>query len=162
MTGRVCRTALALLLLAAACAPAGQEAARPDVEALENELIEADRAFAAATAERGLEGWLSFFAEDAARVEMQGRIIRGLAGIRDYDGELLDDPTRSLTWGPHDAGIFGDGTVGFTRGRYELIDKTAQESEVLLSSGSYLTIWQRSDAGWKVLLDTGVPDDTEE
>lgn len=162
MNKRLCRIPLALLLLAAACAPAGQEGAPPDAAALENELMEADRAFAAATAERGLEGWVSFFAEDAARVEIQGRIIRGLAGIRDYDGELLDDPTRSLAWDPTDAGVFGDGTVGFTRGRYELIDKTAQESEALLSSGSYLTIWQRGEAGWKVLLDTGVPDDTEE
>ena len=66
-----------------------------------------------------------------------------------------------LKWDPTDAGVFGEGEVGFTRGRYELVKTTAEGAQERQSTGSYLTIWQRLEVGWRVVLDTGDPDDVE-
>ena len=40
---------------------------RPDSDSLKKELMDADRAFAKATAERRLEGWMDFYTDDAVR-----------------------------------------------------------------------------------------------
>ncbi len=87
----------------------------------EQELMETDRAFARATAERGLDGWVSYFTEDAARVVLDGRIARGHEGIRGLDGPNFADPSIRLTWEPTDAGLFAAGDHGFTRGTYRVV-----------------------------------------
>jgi len=144
---------LALAMVSPGCGPRD----RPDGAAGEAELFAADRAFAAATAERGLDGWMDWFSEDAARVELHGALVRGLDAIREHDRELLDDPDLRLEWDPTDAGLFAGGLHGFTRGRYEVVRGSATAREIL-SSGAYLSFWRRDSQGWRVILDTGSPD----
>jgi ketosteroid isomerase-like protein len=124
-------------------------------------LMEADRAFNRATTERGLDGWLSCFAEDAVRLDLRGEVVRGLAAIREKDSAMFADPLFRLTWMPTDAGLYRDGEHGFTRGRYRVIRQDG-EDPVVISQGTYLSIWRRQSGEWKVILDTGVADPTGE
>jgi ketosteroid isomerase-like protein len=138
--------------------PEGTEAApEGDPGPSEASLLEADRAFAETTAERRIEGWMSYFAEDAARIEMGGAVIRGLENIREHDSAVHGDPSLNLLWEPTDAGLFDTGDHGFTRGRYELV-KQERGTRSVISRGTYLTIWRHEAGRWKVILDTGVPD----
>jgi ketosteroid isomerase-like protein len=129
----------------------------PEPAATVDELFEADRAFARATAESRLDGWMSYFAEDAARL-FPGKVVRGLEDIRENDGALFGDETLDLRWDPTDAGLFKDSTHGFTTGRYELIKTAPGDSPAVVGHGTYFSIWRRDASGWKVILDTGSAD----
>jgi ketosteroid isomerase-like protein len=49
-------------------------------------LIEADRDFATATAERGIEGWVANFASNGAMIIAGRGVVQGHAAIRDIMG----------------------------------------------------------------------------
>jgi uncharacterized protein (TIGR02246 family) len=117
--------------------------------------MEADRAFAAAAAARGLDGWMDAFAPDAVRLVMGRSFVRGLDAIRAADADLFADPAVHLTWAPADAGVFDDGRTGFTTGlsAYVRLGGGAPDT---LGTGRYVTLWRLGDDGrWRVILDTG-------
>jgi ketosteroid isomerase-like protein len=118
-------------------------------------LIAADRAFAAAAAEDGLDGWMRYFAPDAVRLTLGAEAVQGLPAVRAHDAGIFADSTRRLTWAPTEAGVFADGQHGFTTGRYALIGDAGAAPDTL-AAGAYLSIWRRNEAGeWQVILDTG-------
>jgi ketosteroid isomerase-like protein len=147
--------ALAVLV---ACTP---EASR---ETVERELLEADLAFLQATTEDGLEGWLSFFTDDALRVDLQGKTVVGLEAIRAADAALFEPGGPRLRWEPAEAFAFTTGRGGVTRGRYTLtLDASAEDTAPdIISSGTYLTLWRRVDGRFKVCLDTSAADPSPE
>lgn len=135
--------------LLASCGRGGDDAAldaQPEAEA----LLAADRAFAAATAERGLDGWIEGFADDAVRILPGDEPVRGPRAISDHDAGLFADPDVELFWEPEHAGYLGGGrSFGFTTGRYRLLDGDGRP----LSEGRYLTLWTKTGDGWRVALD---------
>jgi len=147
-----------LLTLAVVLGLGALPASAASNEVLEKELMEADRAFAAATLDKGLEGWLSFFTTDGVRLDLFGPIAQGLEEIRGVDAALFARPDRRLVWEPTDARSFSGGTLGFTRGKYTFEGQNAEGGWEALGTGRYLSWWRRGSAGWKVLLDTGSPD----
>jgi hypothetical protein len=109
------------------------------------ELEAADRAFAADTAQRGIEGWMAAF-EPRGGMMRKGARVEG-DGIREMMGPLLGKGT--LAWEPVASGRAG--TLGFTVGKATYTGADTWRS-------SYITIWrQQPDGGWKVLFDTGRP-----
>lgn len=117
-------------------------------------LMQADRDFARATAERGIEGWMSYMAEDAARMPAPGgEFIRGHDAIRSADSPLIESEEVALVWEPTAAHLFGDGATGVTTGDYRLVRR---DDEATVGCGSYVSFWRHGAAGWKVLFDTGV------
>jgi ketosteroid isomerase-like protein len=147
---RVAVTAAAAALALSACSRA------PDREAARAAIRAADVAFARATASRGVNGWLEYFADSGMQV-VPGRNVVGKAAIRDLMAPSLGDTTRSLTWGPTSAAVSEDGSLGYTVGRWE---RTARAKDsTLVSRGSYVTIWRKqADGAWKVVLDVGNAD----
>lgn len=127
------------------------------------ELLAADRAFAKAAAERGLDGWMSFMTDDVARVTKIGeKIISGKEAVRKADARVFADPKRKLVWDPVDAHVFADGKTGLTSGRYRMLG-TENGKETVLSSGGYVTGWRKDANGqWKVNFDTGTPDSAQQ
>ena len=124
-----------------------------------DELQEADRAFAKTTAERGLDGWLSFMADDIAKVQRPGdKFLVGMDNIRQNDARIFANPDQKLVWEPVDAHLFADGNHGVTSGRYKMVvDEDGKER--ILSQGGYITWWRKQpDGTWKVIFDTGSPD----
>lgn len=159
----------ALALAAAACEPRefGQAEADPEedvvaaADAREEariQLIEADRAFARATADRGVEGWVEWFDPRGSMIQGAGEIT-GPAAVRVAMGPLLSDSTVALRWTPSRAEVSDDASLGFTVGPYEVVARDpAPGEEAIQSHGMYLTVWARqADASWKVLADIGNP-----
>jgi ketosteroid isomerase-like protein len=113
--------------------------------------MELDLKFGMAAATRGLEGWMSFFAEDAS-IFPEGRpIITGIEKIRAYYEETGFDP-RSLSWKPVKAEISSSGDMGYTIGYWEI----QTEGTAAIASGKYVTVWRKEkDGSWKVVADIG-------
>ena len=148
-----------LLCLAAACArPSPSSAPSPaSGESGRAAVMQADRDYAAATAARRLDGWMSFLAADMVKAPWAGNFVTGLAEIRKQDADIFADTTRMLEWAPTDGGVYSDGRYGYTKGRYEMVQR-AGGSRTVLGRGAYLTVWRHDPEGWRVVLDTGVPD----
>src|SRR5687767_4428255 len=60
-----------------------------DETATEEALMQADRDFAIATRERGVDGWLEYFAPDGAMIVAGIGEVKGHAAIRDLMGPFL-------------------------------------------------------------------------
>jgi ketosteroid isomerase-like protein len=150
MWGAGKRWGLAVLVVACLAAPARG--------AVEDELTQADRAFAAATAARGIEGWMEWMAGDAVRLAMHGAIARGAAAIRAQDTELFADPDTRLVWEPTEGVAYATGDLGLTRGRYRVERRQESGEWATVSTGVYVTMWRRQPEGWRVIFDTGSPD----
>src|SRR5512140_2318263 len=146
-----------LPLLAAGCARPRAASPVPtgDVAA---QLMAADRAFAAATAARGLDGWMEYIAPDAVRMGRMQNPVRGTEAIRRSDAEIFADPNVRLTWEPTEAGAF-DEHSGWTVGKSQIHRRGADGTDRIERTGHYITIWRRApDGRWLVALDTGASD----
>ena len=123
-------------------------------------LMDADRAFAQTTRERGAEGWASYFAEDGTMV-VPGREVRGQAAIRRLMEQSFRDSTFVISWEPQRADLSRSGDLGYTVGRYETSRSDADRNQVT-STGTYVTIWKKNESGvWRAVLDVGAPDPTD-
>ena len=141
--------------LAAALALAGCEG-KPNGAGAAVAIRNADIAFAKATAEHGVDGWVSFFADSGVQV-IPGRNVVGRAAIRELMAPSLGDTTRTLTWRPVTVEVSPGGNMGYTIGRW---DRTARVRDgIVTTHGSYVTIWRKQgDGTWKVVLDIGTSD----
>jgi hypothetical protein len=109
------------------------------------ELADADRAFAAATARDGADGWTKFFAPGGAMWRAGAR-VEG-AAIHDAIAKTL--AAGALQWTPVSSGKRG--AFGFTLGAWTFSKPGAHGA-----NGSYCTIWQRqADGTWLVVFDIG-------
>lgn len=121
------------------------------------ELAATDRAFSDATAERGVDGWVEYFAEDGSMV-IEGGVVTGHDSIRALMAPVFGDTSYSLTWDPVETDVSAARDLGYTRGRY-MSQRKAEGGLTINSRGSYVTIWRRQEDGsWKVALDIGAPD----
>ncbi|HSM88135.1 MAG TPA: nuclear transport factor 2 family protein [Candidatus Limnocylindrales bacterium] len=126
--------------------PHRQKTAAQDI--MEKQLRDADLAFAQATAERRIEGWMEFFAEDGAIIR-EGKILTGKQAIRQFYEPVFANRDFTLSWVPTKAEVSKDGTLGYTYG-----DAEAKVGAVT-SRGMYVTVWRRINGKWKVVLDLG-------
>ena len=120
----------------------------------ESSLLEADRAFAVAATERGVEGFKSFLTADVVGLSGTQPVL-GRDPMAEGWRSILTNQERAISWAPTAGGIIESAAIGLTTGRY-LIRNRADGA--VLSSGRYTTIWRRSANGWKVVLDGGAPD----
>ena len=127
---------------------------------LKDALMAADREFAKKSAEKGLDGWMSFMSDEIVRTRRPGeKLTVGKEAVRKEDAAIFADPTRKLVWEPVDAQGFRDGKSGVTSGRYKVVGTDKDGKETILSTGGYITWWrQEGDGAWRVLFDTGSPD----
>jgi ketosteroid isomerase-like protein len=135
-----------MMLLAAAATMAAAD--------FRQELLEADRAFDRATAERGLDGWMSFFAEDA-QLNTPAGPLRGKAALREHYSKMFAQKDFSIRWTPYHSESSTDGTLGFTLGT-AVISWTDDKNQSVKRNGRYLTVWRRMpDGNWRAVTDIG-------
>lgn len=151
------RLVLCVLLLGhlTGCGGAQTSEDRRDMDSWRAELMEADRAFNAATASQGASGWVSFFARDGAMISEGVGEIRGHDAIEATMEGAFSDPSFRLTWEPIRAEVSRGGDLGYTVGRYSSarIENLGQE---VRGTGLYVSIWRRQEDGtWKVEMDLG-------
>jgi ketosteroid isomerase-like protein len=148
---------IAMMLLSVALTCAASEASGRTTGAAreglpmdeEAALLEADRAFAAATRARGVEGWLAYFAPEALVFPPVGPIAVGSAE-RELFFRGRPFPPPGFTWEPDEAWCAGSGDLGFTRGTWSAAP--AQDGAAA-PGGRYLSVWTKRAQGWRVLAD---------
>ncbi|HWX92367.1 MAG TPA: DUF4440 domain-containing protein [Terriglobales bacterium] len=110
--------------------------------------------FMKAAAEKGSEGYMSYYAEDAVEVPNGEDAIQGKANITKTMG-FLDDKKNQLVWAPVGADISSSGDLGYTWGTYEFRSKD-KNGKPVVEHGKYTSIWKKQkDGSWKVVLDMG-------
>jgi ketosteroid isomerase-like protein len=117
-------------------------------------LLQLEADFMKAALERGAEGYMSYYADDAVEVPNGADSIHGKANIA-KTMSFLNDKNNQLTWTPVDAGISISGDLGWTSGTYEFRTK-GKDGKPKVDHGKYTTIWKKQpDGNWKVVLDMG-------
>ena len=110
--------------------------------------------FMRAAAERGSQGYMSYYADDAVEVPNGVPLIQGKVEIAKTMG-FLNDKNNRLTWTPVGADISSSRDLGYTYGNYEFHTKD-KEGKPVLQYGKYTSIWKlQQDGSWKVVLDMG-------
>ena len=111
------------------------------------ELEGADRAFAADTAARAVEGWVAAF-DDKGAMMRKGARVEGKSAIADLMRDLL--ASGKLAWDPIASGRRGD--VGYTVGKATFTGTKPDDTW----RSTYVTIWRKqADGTWKVWFDVG-------
>ncbi len=119
-------------------------------------LLRADRDFARTVARKGLEGWMSFMADNSVRLGAPP--VVGKEAIRSAMANAFALPGFKLRWAPTRAEVFKGNDLGYTVGRYEA-SRPNDKGETVTTTGSYLTVWQKQkDGSWKVVWDGGSED----
>jgi ketosteroid isomerase-like protein len=122
--------------------------ARPD------DLRQLEAEFMKAAAERGSQGYLSYYSDDAVELPNGGPIIQGKINIAKGMG-FLDQKENRLTWAPVGADISASGDLGYTYGTFEFRSKD-KDGKTVVDRGKYTSIWKKQkDGSWKVVLDMG-------
>ena len=117
-------------------------------------LMQADRDFDKATAAKGVDGWVSFFAEDGKMYGRGGDLVTGRAGIRELMAPRFADPKATLRWEPTFAAVSKSGDLGYTTGKSK--GRTVEDGKLMEREGRYLSIWRKQkDGSWKVEIDHG-------
>jgi ketosteroid isomerase-like protein len=143
-----------LLLAALAALPPAALRADPVDANFRAELLSADTSFCARAAKDGvLRAFLGVATADTILLSQAGK---GFAAVTSGYKDMPS--TATLTWKPTQAAASRSGDLGYTWGRYEYRDHSA-DGKAVVETGNYVTIWKRqSDGSWKVVLDGGTPD----
>jgi ketosteroid isomerase-like protein len=146
---------LAVALFAAALV--GWRSSRTGMAAVDERqaLMQADRDFDKATAETGVEGWVSYFAEDGQMFPAGAEIVSGRAAIREAMAPAFKNPGFSLRWKPLGADVSRAGDLGYTYGTY-VAKKPGPQGQAVERHGKYVSIWKKqADGSWKIVVDIG-------
>jgi ketosteroid isomerase-like protein len=140
------QVAFALLLLAAC---ASEEAAG----SASDELIEADRAFAAlSVATSPSEAFSAYLTEDALQLPNRSGPVSGRDSIV---AAMRAGPSFELDWDPQHAEVSASNDLGWTWGVYVATFADSSGNEIT-STGKYLNVWRRvADGSWRVVVDMG-------
>jgi ketosteroid isomerase-like protein len=133
----------ATLVLSGASTPVRQQ---PPLDAM-NELLAADRAFAAAAVRLSpADGLAAMFAPDVEMRAPQG-VVSGKEAIVALLRSNPENLAGHLEWTPTRGSVSADATQGYTAGMMTLTraDSTRQQLK-------YISFWVRGPDGWKVRL----------
>lgn len=120
-------------------------------------IAKAEADFEKARADRGLEGWLSFFAEDTADFVRGGPFTFTKEEMRKHLQKDFD-PADQLRWKPVKIEVADSGDLAYSLGTWQLKGKDPKGNAVT-QTGQYITVWKKQrDGSWKVVADTGTID----
>jgi ketosteroid isomerase-like protein len=121
-------------------------------------IMQLDRDFDRATTEKGIDGWMMYFAPNGSMLSDTNQPTTGIAAIRSEMEPVFKDSSFSLRWYPTKGEIMIPGVIGYTVGRWERLLKN-KEGKLMKSTGTYSTTWKKQpDGSWKIILDSGNPD----
>ncbi|HXM60468.1 MAG TPA: DUF4440 domain-containing protein [Terriglobales bacterium] len=145
-------TVFAAILLGAIIFPCTSASA--DAKAGADTLIQLEADFMKAAAERGSQGYMSYYADDAVELPNGADMFRGKESIVKTMG-FLDDKNNHLTWTPVFADMAASGDLGYTYGTFEFRSKD-KDGKSTVEYGKYASIWKKQkDGSWKVVMDMG-------
>lgn len=125
------------------------------MEAARKAIMQADLDFCAATKANRLDGWMSYFADDATGFPAGRPLIHGKDALRKHYSRMFEDPTFEIEWKPVQAEAAGSGDLGITIGTAEFRSKD-KDGKPRSSPGKYLSVWKKQkDGSWKIIADLG-------
>ena len=143
-----------LLLSLPTSRAAQQQPDRATVSASVKEIRALEAAMMAASAEKGADGYMSFYAEDAVELGNGSPVLLGKQTIG-KTMTFLDDKNNRLTWAPVHVDVSGSGDLAYSFGNYEF-RSIGKDGKPTIEHGKYTTIWKKQkDGHWKVVLDMG-------
>jgi uncharacterized protein (TIGR02246 family) len=146
--------AVVVLLSLQSSRGAQQQPDRATVTARVKELRALEAAMMAAAAEKGADGYMSFYAEDAVELGNGSLALLGKESIG-KTMTFLNDKNNRLTWSPVHVDVSESGDLGYTFGNYEF-RSIGKDGNPSVEHGKYTTIWKKQrDGRWKVVLDMG-------
>ncbi len=114
-------------------------------------LLKLEADFARAVAERGHDGFVSYFAEDGVELADGG----GINSRNDLLKQGAWPPDMALSWTPVKAEMAAFGDLGYTYGNY-LLKTKSKDGRLVTHYGKYVSIWKKQkDGSWEVALDMG-------
>jgi ketosteroid isomerase-like protein len=117
-------------------------------------LLQLEADFMKAAAERGSQGYMSYYAEDASELPNGEDAIQGKENIAKTMG-FLDDKNNRLTWTPVHADMAASGDLGYTYGTFEF-RSMGKDGKPAVEYGKCVSIWKKQkDGSWKVVMDMG-------
>lgn len=139
-------------LVVASCAPRAPADEAPEPFPSDERLLDADRAFARASEERGADAWADVWMD-------RGVLDRGAdapaVGPEEVRRAVAATAER-LRWRPTSSGVLWPDSLGYTVGSWWM---EPAESGADVDTLRYITVWQRSGDAWKVALDAALPAD---
>ena len=120
----------------------------------EQSLRDADAAWIRAAQSGSVEGWMSFYADDALVMPPNEVAANSRAAIRKSIAELLALPGLRIDWHPVRIEMSAAGDLAALAGAYSLSYRDASGATVS-DRGKLLEVWRRGPGGdWKCVLDT--------
>jgi ketosteroid isomerase-like protein len=152
------KSLLPILVMSFLVAPIVFPVARPKAAASPKATAETlkrlESEFMKTALEKGSQGYLSYYADDAIEVPNGAPLIQGKINIAKGMG-FLDNKDNRLTWTPVGADISSAGDLGYTYGNYEFHSKD-KDGKPSVDYGKYTSIWKlQKDGSWKIELDMG-------
>lgn len=145
---------LVALLVATVVLPIARPIVSASPKATSDTLKQLEAEFMKAAAEKGSQGYMSYYADDSVELPNGGPVIEGKTNIAKGMG-FLDDKNNRLIWTPVGAGISASADLGYTYGTFEFHAKS-KDGKPVVEYGKYTSIWkQQKDGSWKVVLDMG-------
>jgi ketosteroid isomerase-like protein len=142
------------LLVATVVVPASQHSVSAAPRATAEMLKQLEGEFMKAAGEKGSQGYMSYYADDAVEVPNGGPLIQGKVEIAKGMG-FLDDKNNRLLWTPVGAELSASGDLGYTYGTFEFHSRD-KDGKPTVDYGKYTSIWKlQKDGSWKVVLDMG-------
>ena len=136
-----------LLLLVTLFVPAVINRQANSPQQIADELLAADRAFAAASAKTDLiTGISSMFATDVAMPTPTGIAYGSQKAVEALRGNPANTGARAQ-WTPVRVALSSDGTHGFTAGFM-----TITRADGSVNPAKYLTYWEKQAGGWRALV----------
>jgi ketosteroid isomerase-like protein len=142
LRGLACAVAAGWL---AAC-PSATEDRTGAAAATDTIIVDLEARFADASRERGAKAaFLEFLGEES--IVLRPGPTWGRAAWT-----VAEDLPGTLDWLPDRAQVAADGELGFSTGPWSF---TPNDPKRGASEGRYVTVWRRTDNGWRVLFDGG-------
>ena len=125
--------------------PASAETASSDARVAVDQLLDVDRAFAAAAATKdSVTAFSDMFHDDVVMPLPNGEFARGRAAAIEALRANPFNPASRSDWSPIRAGISADGRHGYTQGYMRMV---GEDGSVRLAK--YMTYWVRTADGWR-------------
>jgi ketosteroid isomerase-like protein len=141
-------------LVATLVLPIAQPTVLASPKATAETLKQLEAEFMKTAADKGSEGYMSYYADNSVELPNGGAAIQGKVNIAKGMG-FLDDKNNRLVWTPVGADISASGDLGYTYGTFEFHSKN-KEGMPTVEYGKYTSVWKlQKDGSWKVVLDMG-------
>lgn len=113
-------------------------------------VASAERAFAQSMADRDLDAFASWVAEEAVFFGGGDNVLRGREAVVEGWKRYFDGPEAPFSWEPAQVEVLASGTLALSSGPVRAPDGTR--------IGSFNSIWRlESDGRWRVIFDKGCP-----